>query len=267
MTRTDRFLSAAIALALASPLALAQGTTAPATPTTGGGGTATITTASGQTATVTIPPRSMSTTAPTSTTTSSATAPTTAGAATARAQAAAGTNSTGATVDRASTAGSATERARDAAAGQTTTSATNPALDPNRPLSTEPSVTPGFQAPAAPPANAAAIAALVKTQGYTDVTDIRVVDGLWHAEARADNGTWRDIVVDPRNGRVLTGTDSKLDADDIAERLRTAGFDEVAESNFANGVWDVEAMDANGVRFELKLSPEGAIMAQLPDTD
>lgn len=113
------------------------------------------------------------------------------------------------------------------------------------------------------------IVAIVKTQGYTDVDSLVMgAEGLWHAQAREDDGTWREVRIDPNNGRVLSGLESALDEDDVRERVLARGFTEVREVNWNDGVWEVEAETPTGQIVDLMLEPEDAeVMAEVADTD
>ena len=113
------------------------------------------------------------------------------------------------------------------------------------------------------------VIAIVKTQGYSDVDALTMgADGLWHAQAREDNGTWREVRIDPNNGRVVSGLDTSLDEDDVRERVLARGFSEVRDVNWNDGVWEVEAITPTGQRVDLMLEPEDAeVMAEVGDTD
>jgi hypothetical protein len=113
------------------------------------------------------------------------------------------------------------------------------------------------------------VIAIVRTQGYTDVDSLVMgAEGLWHAQAREDDGTWREIRIDPNNGRVLTGLESQLDEDEVRERILARGFTEVREVNWNDGVWEVEAVTPAGQRVDLMLEPDDAeVMAEVSDTD
>lgn len=128
-----------------------------------------------------------------------------------------------------------------------------------------------FAAPAvvAQAPGTADVVAIVKTQGYTDVDGLVMgPEGLWHARAREDNGTWRDVRIDPNNGRVVTGLDTTLDEDDVRERVLARGFTEVREVDWNDGVWEVEAITPTGQRVDLMLEPEDAeVMAEVSDSD
>lgn len=113
------------------------------------------------------------------------------------------------------------------------------------------------------------VVAIVKTQRYTDVDGLVMgPEGLWHAQAREDDGTWRDVRIDPNNGRVLSGLDTPLDEGDIRERMAARGFAEVRDVNWNDGVWEVEAVTPTGQHVQLMLEPEDAeVMAEVADTD
>lgn len=128
-----------------------------------------------------------------------------------------------------------------------------------------------FAAPAvvAQAPGTADVVAIVKTQGYTEVDGLVMgPEGLWHARAREDDGTWRDVRIDPNNGRVLSGLDTALDAGDVRERVLARGFAEVRDVSWNDGVWEVEAVTPTGQRVQLMLEPEDAeVMAEVGDTD
>lgn len=128
-----------------------------------------------------------------------------------------------------------------------------------------------FAAPAvvAQSPGTADVVAIVKTQGYTEVDGLVMgPEGLWHAQAREDDGTWRDVRIDPNNGRVMNGLDTALDEGDIRERMVARGFAEVREVKWNDGVWEVEAVTPTGQHVQLMLEPEDAeVMAEVGDTD
>jgi uncharacterized membrane protein YkoI len=108
-----------------------------------------------------------------------------------------------------------------------------------------------------------AIAAL-QAAGYSTVRDVELDDGLWEAEVRAADGTWHDVHVDRASGSVIdvAAGGKILTAAEVTQRLQAAGYTAVHELDLDEAVWDVEAVDAQGQRLELRVNGfTGAVLA------
>lgn len=104
----------------------------------------------------------------------------------------------------------------------------------------------------------------LQAAGYTTVRDVEIDDGLWEAEVKGTDGRWRDVHVDPATGAVIDRMSggTLLTAGDITERLKAAGYTSIHELDLDEAVWDVEAVDAEGQRVEVRVHGfTGAILA------
>ncbi|TWG89074.1 YpeB-like protein with putative protease inhibitory function [Luteimonas sp. J16] len=103
----------------------------------------------------------------------------------------------------------------------------------------------------------AEVRAKIEAEGYTNVHDVEFDDGVWTADARSADGRSVDLSIDPRTGKVYPDHQvSRLGKDDIEARLATAGYGDVHDVEFDDGVWKAEARDASGRKVELRLDPE-----------
>jgi hypothetical protein len=103
----------------------------------------------------------------------------------------------------------------------------------------------------------AEVRAKIEAEGYTNVHDVEFDDGVWTADARSADGRSVDLSIDPRTGKVYPDHQvSRLGKADIEARLATAGYGDVHDVEFDDGVWKAEARDASGRKVELRLDPE-----------
>jgi uncharacterized membrane protein YkoI len=108
-----------------------------------------------------------------------------------------------------------------------------------------------------------AISAL-QAAGYSTVRDVELDDGLWEAEVKAVDGLWHDVHIDPASGTVIDRRSGGklLTASEITQKLQGAGYTSIHELDLDEAVWDVEAVDANGQRLELRVNGyTGAVIA------
>lgn len=113
----------------------------------------------------------------------------------------------------------------------------------------------------------AEVRAKIEAEGYTNVHDVEFDDGVWTADARSADGRSVDLSIDPRTGQVFPDHQvSKLGKADIEARLATAGYSDVHDVEFDDGVWKAEARDSSGRKVELRLDPEeGRIIGEHRD--
>lgn len=113
----------------------------------------------------------------------------------------------------------------------------------------------------------AEVRAKIEAEGYTNVHDVEFDDGVWTADARSADGKRVDLSIDPRTGQVFPDHQvSKLGKADIEARLATAGYSDVHDVEFDDGVWKADARDSSGRKVELRLDPEeGRIIGEHRD--
>ncbi len=90
--------------------------------------------------------------------------------------------------------------------------------------------------------------------GYTSVNDVKFKDGAWKADARSADGNRVDVRVDPATAKIYPETQvANLSKDDVKAKLTVAGYLDVRDLTFRNGVWVAEAEDENGKDVELRI--------------
>ena len=113
----------------------------------------------------------------------------------------------------------------------------------------------------------AEIRAKIEAQGYTNIDDVEFDDGVWTADARSADGSRVDLSIDPATGDIYPdGQVSKLGKADIEARLAAAGYSNVHDVEFDDGLWKAEARDASGRDVELRMEPnEGRVIGENRD--
>lgn len=123
---------------------------------------------------------------------------------------------------------------------------------------------------------AAQVAAKLQSLGYAQVEDLEFDDGFWEAEVRDTNRRKLELVLHPVSLEVLhqSGQPSHdgdtpaaiLSAAETTQRLHQAGYTHVRDLELDDGVWEADAISAQGFRVELKIHPEtGAVLREKRD--
>lgn len=100
------------------------------------------------------------------------------------------------------------------------------------------------------------VRATLSAQGYTDVNDVEFSDGVWEADAQSADGNRLEVRVDPRTGAVYPDERvSQLSQADVEAQLAAAGYVNVHDLDYEDGIWNAEAEDPQGRDVELKLDP------------
>lgn len=111
-------------------------------------------------------------------------------------------------------------------------------------------------APPKEPLTEAQVRARLTEQGYTKVNDVKFEDGVWKADARSAEGNHIDVRLDAKTGRVYPDEQvANLSEADVRARLSAAGYTNVHDVDFEDGIWNAEADDPSGKDVELKLDP------------
>lgn len=101
------------------------------------------------------------------------------------------------------------------------------------------------------------VRAKLEAQGYTKINDVKFRDGVWKADARSANGNRVDIRIDPETGNVYPDEQvANLSEADVRARLATAGYTNVHDVDYEDGIWNAEADDPAGKNVELKIDPD-----------
>ena len=101
------------------------------------------------------------------------------------------------------------------------------------------------------------VRAKLEAQGYTKINDIQFDDGTWTADARSADGNRVELRMDAKTGEVFPDElVANLGKDDVKAQLAAAGWANVHDIDWDDGVWKAEADDANGRDFEVRLDPK-----------
>ena len=101
------------------------------------------------------------------------------------------------------------------------------------------------------------IRASLESQGYTNVNDVEFDDGVWKADARSADGQRVELRIDPATGKVYPeDAVAQLGEADVRAKLSAAGYSNIHDVEFDDGMWTAEADDANGRELKLTLDPD-----------
>lgn len=108
------------------------------------------------------------------------------------------------------------------------------------------------------------VRAALEAQGYTDIDDVEFDDGMWEADATSADGKRVDVRIDPRTSQVYPEDQvSSLGEADIRARLAAAGYSNVHDVEFDDGLWKAEADAPHGGEVDLRMDPNtGDIVAE-----
>lgn len=111
------------------------------------------------------------------------------------------------------------------------------------------------------------VRAQLEASGYTGIHDLEFEDGMWKADAKSADGNKVDVRLDPRTGRIFPEDSvSQLGESDVRAQLSVAGYSNVHDVEFDDGLWKAEARDRSGRDVELRLDPDtGEIVGKEKD--
>lgn len=123
---------------------------------------------------------------------------------------------------------------------------------------------------AEPPAGALTeegIKTAIADAGFKEVKDLEFKDGVWRSKARGGNKQWVELAVGPVSGKVYVNkAPSKLNKDEISAKLAAAGYQNVHDVEYEEGLWNAEAKTAHGQDVELLIDPDdGSVVAKSRD--
>ena len=103
----------------------------------------------------------------------------------------------------------------------------------------------------------AQVRAKLESQGYTKVNDVKFEDGVWKADARSADGNRVDVRLDAKTGEVYPDEQvANLGEADVRARLTAAGYTNVHDVDYEDGIWNAEADDPAGKDVEVKIDPK-----------
>lgn len=100
------------------------------------------------------------------------------------------------------------------------------------------------------------VRAKLTEQGYTKINDLKFGDGVWKADARSANGNRVEVRVDPKTGNVYPDEQiANMSEADVHAALSAAGYTNVHDVDYEDGIWNAEADDPAGKDVEVKIDP------------
>lgn len=114
---------------------------------------------------------------------------------------------------------------------------------------------------------AAEVRAKLEAQGYTNINDVEFEDGVWSADARSADGNRVDLSINPSTGEIYPDEQvASLGKADVEAKLAAAGYTNVHDVEFDDGVWKAEADDQAGKDVEVRMDPDtGEIIGKAKD--
>lgn len=104
---------------------------------------------------------------------------------------------------------------------------------------------------------------LLTKQGYTRIDDLEFEDGMWETDATSADGNRIDLRVDPASGKIFAeDVVSTFTAEDIKAKVTAAGYSQVHDVDYDDGVWKAEAERDDGKNVEVRVdAKDGRILA------
>ncbi|MEW5836976.1 MAG: PepSY domain-containing protein [Pseudomonadota bacterium] len=104
----------------------------------------------------------------------------------------------------------------------------------------------------------AQIRAQLQQQGYSDVDDLEFGHGMWRAKAESGNGHHVHLRIDARTGKAYPDdqTLARLGKDDVRAALSSAGYTDVHDVDFDDGLWTAKAENSAGKHVKLDIDPD-----------
>lgn len=111
------------------------------------------------------------------------------------------------------------------------------------------------------------VRAQLEAKGYTHIDDIEFENGMWTADARSADGNRIGLSLDPRTGEVYPDEQvANLSKADVQAKLAAAGYTNVHDVEYKEGLWKAEADDPAGRDVEVRLDPRsGQIVGKEKD--
>ena len=142
-------------------------------------------------------------------------------------------------------------------AALTTTALSTAVLATALALSTPAGTARAGQAAAPPAITQPQLKAHLEAQGYTKINDVKFEDGVWKVDARSASGNHVDLRVDAQTGQVYPDEQvATMGEADIRAQLAAAGYTNVHDVDYEDGIWNAEADDPQGKDVELKIDPD-----------
>lgn len=107
----------------------------------------------------------------------------------------------------------------------------------------------------------------IASAGFDEVRLLGFRNGIWEADARGGDKEWVDIYVHPISGKIFQeGAPSPLNKQEIEAKVTAAGYQNVHDVEFDDGLWTAEADNGKGDDVKLLVDPDdGSIIGEARD--
>ena len=131
--------------------------------------------------------------------------------------------------------------------------------------------------PTTQPSNTTTVPAIALTQqevesriagaGFDEVRLLGFKNGIWEADARGGDKEWVDIFVHPISGKIFQeGAPSALNKQEVEAKVTAAGYQNVHDVEFDDGLWTAEADNGKGDDVRLLVDPDdGSVIGEAND--
>jgi len=104
----------------------------------------------------------------------------------------------------------------------------------------------------------AEVRAQLQQQGYSDVDDLKFKRGMWRAKAESGNGRHVHLRIDARTGKAYPDDQklARLGKDEVRASLSSAGYTDVHDVDFDDGLWTAKAKNSAGAHVKLEVDPD-----------
>jgi uncharacterized membrane protein YkoI len=128
-------------------------------------------------------------------------------------------------------------------------------------------MTPPESSPATDPMTEADVRALLTANGFSEINDVHFVDGTWTADGKSADGNHVEVRVDSATRKIIPDDEvATISKDMIIVKMQDAGYTNVHDVEFEDGVWKAEAQDSAGKDVEVRLDPnDGHILGSEQD--
>lgn len=104
---------------------------------------------------------------------------------------------------------------------------------------------------------AAQVKATLEAQGYTNINDVEFDGGMWKADAKSADGNRVEVRLDAKTGKAFPADRvATLSEADVRAQLAAAGYTNVHDLDYKDGLWSAEADDAAGKDVEVRLDAD-----------
>jgi hypothetical protein len=104
----------------------------------------------------------------------------------------------------------------------------------------------------------------IANAGFKEVKNLTFKDGIWKADARGGEKEWVAIFVHPLSGKIFQeGKPSPLNKQEVEAKITAAGYQNVEDVEFKDGLWTAEAENGKGAEVDLLVDPDdGSIIGE-----